>query len=238
MCYEIYDVKLCYRMMFDTGVKSKNLKAVAEVLDEVSEYFGKNGIDMCTKKDFAQYLICADSPDKAVRENALKVFGEAYTSLGEDVWRMFPKDVPIKVKGLLEGRFKQVAKKSGTTGLSKSIGPGAKQEIGEVAAIPTAKGDKRMSMVAGAGGIKGLQFNKPQITDDSADSVTKRLDGFGLAEANADEGEDVDMAAVFSGKNKMANSPVGQREEDVEMENQEDEEAVAFGTKKTNNPVS
>ena len=102
------------------------------------------------------FITCADSPDKGVRENALKVFGEAYASLGEDVWRMLPKDVPIKVKGLLEGRFKQVAKKCGTTGLNRSMGPGAKQEVAEVAATPTLKGGKRMSMVVGAGGIKGL----------------------------------------------------------------------------------
>jgi len=31
----------------------------------------------------------------------LKVFGEAYTVLGEKIWT-FLKDVPLKVKGLLE----------------------------------------------------------------------------------------------------------------------------------------
>jgi len=154
MCYDIYDLKLCYRIMIDAGVKSKNLKAVAENLDEIADYFSKNGIDACTKKDFALFITCADSPDKGVRENALKVFGEAYTSLGEDVWRMFPKDVPIKVKGLLEARFKQVAKKSG--GWNRSMGPGANQRATEVAATPTPKGGKRMSMVVGAGGIQGL----------------------------------------------------------------------------------
>ena len=170
-----------------------------------------------------------------MRENALKVFGEAYTSLGEDVWRMFPKDVPIKVKGLLEARFKQVAKKSG--GLNRSMGPGANQRATEVAATPTPKGGKRMSMVVGAGGIQGLQFNKPKIKDDATETVTKKLDDFGLEEKPAVE-EDVDMAAVFQGKKQMTNSPAGGREEDVEMENQEDDEATAFGTRKTNNPVS
>lgn len=106
MSYEVYEVKLVYRILLDAGVKSKNLKAVAENLDEVADYFSKNGIDCCTKKDFALFLTCADNSDKGVRENSLKVFGEAYTLLGEDVWRMFPKDIPIKVKGLLEARFK------------------------------------------------------------------------------------------------------------------------------------
>ena len=106
MSYEVYEVKSVYRILVDAGVKSKNLKAVGENLDEVADYFSKNGIDCCTKKDFALFLTCADNSDKGVRENALKVFGEAYTLLGEDVWRMFPKDIPIKVKGLLEARFK------------------------------------------------------------------------------------------------------------------------------------
>lgn len=106
MSYEVYDVKLVYRILLDAGVKSKNLKAVAENLDEVADYFAKNGVDSCTKKDFALFLTCADNSDKGVRENSLKVLGEAYTLLGEDVWRMFPKDIPIKVKGLLEARFK------------------------------------------------------------------------------------------------------------------------------------
>ena len=36
----------------------------------------------------------------------------------------------------------------------------------------------------------------------------------------------------------MANSPAAEREEDVEMENQEDEEAQVIDSRKTNNPVS
>jgi len=38
MCYDIYDVKLCYRIIIETGVKAKNLRSVAENLDEISEY--------------------------------------------------------------------------------------------------------------------------------------------------------------------------------------------------------
>lgn len=72
---------------------------------------------------------------------------------------------------------------------------------------------------------------------DDAEAVTQKLDDFGLDERPAVE-EDVDMAAVFSGKSKMQNSPAGGREEDADMENQEDDEAQAFGTRKTNNPVS
>ena len=102
LIYEVYDIKASFRIIVEHGVKCKNLKSVAECLEEVSEFITKNGIDTVTKKDFALFLACADTPDKSVRENALKVFAEAYSILGEDVWRLLSKDVPIKVKGLLE----------------------------------------------------------------------------------------------------------------------------------------
>lgn len=38
MCYDVYDHKLCYRLIIDYGVKAKNLKSVAESLDEVGDY--------------------------------------------------------------------------------------------------------------------------------------------------------------------------------------------------------
>lgn len=53
MTYEVYDVKQVYRLIFEHGVKAKNLKSVAECLDEVADFITKNGIDAVTKKDFA-----------------------------------------------------------------------------------------------------------------------------------------------------------------------------------------
>ena len=62
---------------------------------------------------------------------------------------MFPKDIPIKVKGLLEARFKQVAKKAGGAGLNKT------------------GGNLNLSMnSAKAGGIKGIA---------TSDIKTKRM---------------------------------------------------------------
>jgi hypothetical protein len=118
MCYEVYDRKACFRLLIEAGVKNKNLKAVAECLDEIADYIAANGVDHVTKKDFQLFIVMADNKDKAVRENALKVFGEAYTVLGEQIWTLL-KDVPLKVKGLLEQRFKSVSKKTG--GLAQSI---------------------------------------------------------------------------------------------------------------------
>lgn len=58
----------------------------------------------------------------------MKVFGECYKTLGEDIWRLLGNDIPIKVKGLIEQRFKNVAKQvaanpgglGASTGLNKS----------------------------------------------------------------------------------------------------------------------
>ena len=77
------------------------------------------------------FLEKANSPDKNVRENALRVFAETYKVLKEDIWRLLGKDINGKVKGLLEQRFKQVATTSGVGNssrggnpLQRSTGPG------------------------------------------------------------------------------------------------------------------
>lgn len=56
----------------------------------------------------------ADNPAKDVRENALKVLGEAYGHLGERIWQVIG-DVTPKVQGLLEGRFKKLKQPGGLT---------------------------------------------------------------------------------------------------------------------------
>jgi hypothetical protein len=53
--------------------------------------------------------------------------------IGEDVWLLLPKDVPIKVKGLLESRFKQVAKKGGIPGKNLNLSTSsASKKIGGI----------------------------------------------------------------------------------------------------------
>lgn len=101
MCYELYDKKGSLRIIIDTGVKNKNLKSVAECLDEMADYIVNNGVDHILKKDYKLLIDMADNKDKYVRENSLKVFAEIYTVLGEKIWT-YLKDIPLKVKGLLE----------------------------------------------------------------------------------------------------------------------------------------
>lgn len=155
MTYDVYDVALVYRLIVDIGCKVKNQKSIAECLDEVACFIQANGIDTVTKKDFALFLQHAESSDKGLRENSLKVFAEAYLLLQEDVWRLLPKDVPTKVKGLLEQRFIQVSKKATNT-LAMSTNS---QNIGGVKnplMMSQVGGTKRMSVMAGSGGMGAL----------------------------------------------------------------------------------
>ena len=48
-----------------------------------------------------------DSKDASVRENAMCVLAQIYKVLDEDIWRVMGQ-VPLKVKGLLETRFRKV----------------------------------------------------------------------------------------------------------------------------------
>ncbi len=58
----------------------------------------------------------ADHSSKAIRENSLKLLGEAYKHLDENIWRVLG-DVTPKVQGLLEQRFKKI---KGTPTLTSS----------------------------------------------------------------------------------------------------------------------
>ena len=61
-----------------------------------------------------------DSKDASVRENSICVLSEIYKVLDEDIWRVVGV-VPLKVKGLLETRFKKV-KGGGLTSSFKNPG--------------------------------------------------------------------------------------------------------------------
>ena len=103
MSYECYDRKKAFRIIIDKGVLSKNQKAIAECLEEVAFFISQEGIDgHVKKKDLEHFLKTCEMPDKSCRENSLKVFGEIYSQIGEEIWKLLKKDIPLKVKGLLE----------------------------------------------------------------------------------------------------------------------------------------
>lgn len=147
MCYKVYEPKLCFKMVMQYGVGSKNLKAVAECLDMVAAYVKENGVDTITKKDFAVFLEKANSPDKNVRENSLRVFAETYKVLKEDIWRLLGKDINAKVKGLLEQRFKQTMVANPSNPNNSSMGG------------PPNNLNKSRGLNASMGGSNGLKFN-------------------------------------------------------------------------------
>jgi len=113
----IYDNKKYVQLIFKYGVQNKNLRAVSEMIEELTLYIKDHGLDNVTEKDLQILARLADAADKGVRESALSFIGEVYKVLDEEVWRLLGP-INIKVKGLLEGRFKQV--KKGTVGLMNS----------------------------------------------------------------------------------------------------------------------
>jgi len=115
----IYDNKKYVQLMFKYGVQNKNLRAVSEIIEELTLYIKEHGLDNITEKDLQYMAKLADSADKGVRESALSFIGEVYKVLDEEVWRLLGP-INIKVKGLLEGRFKQV-KKGSVSHMNSSI---------------------------------------------------------------------------------------------------------------------
>jgi hypothetical protein len=87
-------------------------------LDELATFVRENGASLITEKDLQLVARMADSGDKGVREAALTFIGEIYKILDEQIWRLMGP-VNNKVKGLLEGRFKQV--KKGGDPMNRSI---------------------------------------------------------------------------------------------------------------------
>ena len=108
-CFAIYDQRKCVQLIFKFGVSAKNLKSVAECLDEITVFVRENGADLITEKDLQLVAKLVDSPDKGVREGALTFIAEIYKILDEQIWRLMGP-INIKVKGLLENRFKQFKK--------------------------------------------------------------------------------------------------------------------------------
>lgn len=76
-------------------------------MDAISTFLATNGLDALGDAQVKVIARLADASDKGVREGALQVLGEVYKILDEDVWRIIG-NVPIKVKGLLEQRFRKV----------------------------------------------------------------------------------------------------------------------------------
>ena len=117
--FSIYDHKKTIALLFKFGIASKNLKAVAENLDELTIFISFRGLDKITEKDLQAIAKYVDSSDKAVRENSLACIAEIYKILDEKIWQVLGP-LNLKVKGLLEGRFKQIKKGNDPMNVSMS----------------------------------------------------------------------------------------------------------------------
>ena len=71
ICFQLYEPKKTLALILKFGLNSKNLKSVAESLDEIAVFVSKSGIDFLKEADMKLFAKLADSNDKGVREAAL-----------------------------------------------------------------------------------------------------------------------------------------------------------------------
>ena len=81
-------------MLVQFGLNSKNMRTSSECLDEMAEFIKCNGIDYSAEKDIKLVAKLADSSDKGIRENAVKVMAEVYKHLDQDIWRIIGEVTP------------------------------------------------------------------------------------------------------------------------------------------------
>ena len=114
----MHDPKKTLLLMIKFGAMNKNLKSAGESLDEIAIFLKTHDTVPFGEQQIKVIAKLVDSKDASVRENSICVLSEIYKVLDEDIWRVVGV-VPLKVKGLLETRFKKV--KGG--GLASSFTP-------------------------------------------------------------------------------------------------------------------
>ena len=115
------DPKRCLLLLIKYGANNKNLKSAGEALDEIAIYLRNTGQVPFGEAQIKTIAKLVDSKDPSVRENSIQCLAEIYKVLDEDIWRVVGQ-VPLKVKGLMEQRFRKV--KGGTANqLTMSRGP-------------------------------------------------------------------------------------------------------------------
>lgn len=70
-CFELHDHRKTLMLIIKYGCTNKNLKSVAESLDEISSYLAKNGLDSINEAQVKVISKHCDSGDAGVREKAL-----------------------------------------------------------------------------------------------------------------------------------------------------------------------
>ena len=70
-CFELHDHRKTLMLIIKYGCASKNLKSVAESLDEVAFYLAKNGLDSINEPQVKAIAKNCESNDAGVREKAL-----------------------------------------------------------------------------------------------------------------------------------------------------------------------
>ena len=94
LVYSIYDKSKCYNYLISHGLNSKNLRAQAECLEEMEEFIKMYSTDYTQEKELKLIAKMADSNDKSVRENSVKVLSEIYKYVENDIWRIIGNVTP------------------------------------------------------------------------------------------------------------------------------------------------
>jgi len=118
-CFEMHDAKKTLLLLIKYGAQNKNLKSAGEALDEIAIFMRTLNAVPFGEMQIKTIAKLVDSKDASVRENAICVLSEIYKVLDEDIWRVVGT-VPLKVKGLLEQRFRKVKAQHTGMELSKS----------------------------------------------------------------------------------------------------------------------
>ena len=93
--------------MIEIGCASKSPKAVSETLDEIAIAVTKDDMPLINEKQMHQIVKLVEHSDQGVKKGALKVLGQIYLLIGEDIWNILGK-TNAKVTEILNKRFKEV----------------------------------------------------------------------------------------------------------------------------------
>ena len=97
------------------GVNSKNAKSKFECIEELGALIVDFGIEIASAKDIKLISKQVNSADNNVRSAAVVTLSEVFKIIGEKIWTLIG-DVPDKVRGILDQRFKTVKVKGAVEG--------------------------------------------------------------------------------------------------------------------------
>ena len=126
---KIHPVEKVFAIVLN-GVNSKNARSKFECIEELGALIVDYGIEIVSAKDIKFISKQVNSVDNNVRSAAVVTLGEVFKIVGEKIWNLIG-DVPDKVRGILDQRFRSVKVKGGEGNVNIAEICGGKLEIGK-----------------------------------------------------------------------------------------------------------